>query len=98
MVPIHPRLESSLDNDSLAEANGRVTVTLNELNQSNSTYLVASSPNNTAFVEVIDDDALPLLRISGPSNPVVESAEQVIFSIETIMFPISEVSVRYVAD
>ena len=95
--PYTSTLRVLLDNDSLVEANGRVTVTLNELNQSNSTYLVASSPNNTAFVEVIDDDALPLLRISGPSNPVVESAEQVIFSIETIMFPISEVSVRYVA-
>ena len=55
------------------------------------TYLVASSPNNTAFVEITDDDSLPLLAILNPTSPIVESAGQVIFGIETTMFPSSAV-------
>ena len=81
--PYTTTLEVTLDDDEIAEANGRITVTLNEENQPGTTYRVANSPNNSAFVEIIDDDSLPLLAILNPTSPIVESAGQVIFGIET---------------
>ena len=95
--PFTTTLEVALDDDIITEANGRITVTLQAENSPRTTYTVANSPNNTAYVEIIDDDSLPLLTIGSPTAPVIESTSHVIFQIETTMFPSQTVNVRYIA-
>ena len=70
-------------------------MTLNEENIPLSNYSVAASPNNSATVNVTDDDSLPLLRISAPTTPIAESAGSVNFVITSTIDLGSNFQVRY---
>ena len=66
--------------DNTDEENGTITVTLvGEITSTSPiTYTVASSPRNSATVEVIDDDELPQINIS-TSTPSIKEGEQAVF-------------------
>ena len=61
--------------------NGTIRVILNEESTPGTTYNVAAAPNNRATVNITDYEGLPLLTISAPETPVVESAGVVNFVI-----------------
>ena len=70
-IPIH--------DDTTSESNGPIQVALHEESTPATSYTVAASPNNSASIQVIDDDSLPLLSITAPTTPCIESAEAVNF-------------------
>ena len=57
------------------EDNGTITVTLIADNSNPVKYLVAPTPNNTAQVNVYDDDSPPTIMIGADSGNVVEGDE-----------------------
>ena len=93
--PYTTTLFVAIDNDTVAEANGSIRVTLQAETTPGTSYTVASSPNNTAVVNVIDDDSLPLLSISAPANPVPENDGQVDFTILADANPGNSMTLRY---
>ena len=86
-IPVH--------DDTTSESNGPIQVTLHEESVPATNYTVAASPNNSASIQVVDDDSLPLLSISAPTTPVIESAEAVNFIITTTTNPGSNFQIRY---
>ena len=74
-------LEIPITSDDQVENNGTVTVTLIADQAATITYLVASSPNDTAIVNVIDDDSLPIVSIAADSGDVAESTLQANFML-----------------
>ena len=54
------------------EDDGTITVTLTPDNADTLTYTLASAPNHTAVVNVVDDD-LPVIEIDADSGEVAES-------------------------
>ena len=94
--PYTTRLAVAIDNDTNAEVNGPIRVTLQSEDIPGTTYTVANSPENTAVVNVIDDDSLPLLTITAPLNPTPENEGQVDFTITTETNPGSSVRLRYI--
>ena len=64
-----------LNNDGLEEDNGTISITLTADTANPINYTVAASPNNTAAVNIIDDDNLPLISIAANNGDVAESAE-----------------------
>ena len=61
-----------ITNDTMIEDDGTITVTLVP-DQAPINYTVASAPNNTATVEVVDDDSYPLITIAPINGEVPES-------------------------
>ena len=76
-------LSIPISSDDVIEDNGIIRVVLIADNASPITYLVAAEPNNSAEVMVVDDDSLPLLQISSPTEPTPESDGEVVFNIST---------------
>ena len=66
MVPI------DIINDTNNEANGTITITLIADTADSISYTVAPSPNNSAVVNVVDDDSLPIITIAADSGEVTE--------------------------
>ena len=66
-------LSIPITNDSNTETNGTITVTLIADTANPATYYVASSPDHTAEVRVIDDDSLPVVEITATNGAVAES-------------------------
>ena len=66
--------------DTLDEENGTIKVTLVEDGADQITYTVAPSPDDSAEVEVIDDDGLPQIIIS-TSTPTIEEGASAIFEL-----------------
>ena len=79
--PYTAPLRIVVHNDSTSESNGPISVTLNEESTPATSYTVATSPNNTASVQVMDDDSLPLLTITPPMTPIAESAGSIDFVV-----------------
>ena len=67
-------LPIAITNDSDIEANGTVTVTLTADTQDPATYYVASSPDNSAIINIIDDESLPLISILAASGEAIENS------------------------
>ena len=74
-------LSIPLTSDTDPESNGTVTVTLTADTEDPVTYMVASSPNDTAFVNVIDDDSLPIVSILPDSGEAIEGPLAVPFKL-----------------
>ena len=70
-------LSIEIDNDDNDEKNSTITVTLIK-DTAPISYTVASSPNNSAEIEVIDDDYTPQIKLS-TSTPNIEEGESAIF-------------------
>ena len=60
-------------NNTLIEANGTITATLVADTSNPITYSVAASPNNSAVVNIIDDESLPVISIAADSGDAAES-------------------------
>ena len=67
MLPI------SIENDSVPEDNGTITVTLIADKATEIKYTVAPSPNNSAEVTIYDDDSPPTIMIAADNGDVAES-------------------------
>ena len=67
-------LAIDIASDGDAESNGSITVTLENESTPFTSYSVGASPDNSATINIIDDDSLPLLTISAPTTPTAESA------------------------
>ena len=59
--------------DTEVESNGTITVTLIADNANPIAYTVGAAPNNSAVVNVVDDDSLPLIEILADSGNVGEN-------------------------
>ena len=79
--PYTAPLEITVHDDTNIESNDTIRVTLNNDSPLNNTYTVAPPDNNFAEVMVKDDDTLPLLTITTPTNSIVESAGMIDFTI-----------------
>ena len=87
-------LPITISNDTTIEANGSITLTLKPDNADPFTYTLASSPNDTASVNVIDDDA-PILKIAA-GDPVIEAENATAnFVISAATSPNVQITVRY---
>ena len=87
----------NVEDDEFSERSASIRVTLNEENTPGTSYTVIDSAKNTASVNVVDDDSLPVLSISAPTMPVLESTGSVDFSISANSFIGSDFRVRYQA-
>ena len=58
-----------------------ITVTLASDQADPITYTTSNSSENSASLTVIDDDSIPILSISPPTNPTPESNDYVTFTI-----------------
>ena len=74
-------LSIAIAEDSNPEDNGTITVTIKPDNADPITYLVATDPNNSAVVNVVDDDTLPLILIAENNGEVVESVGTATFEL-----------------
>ena len=63
-----------IDNDDVVEATNLLTVMLLEEENPATSYTVAPSPYNASYATVADDDLLPLIEISAPTEPINENA------------------------
>ena len=81
-----------LDDDELFESDGQISVTLN----SSPGYIVAAAPDNTASVEVEDNDT-PVLSIA-PGLDVNESAGEAIFEIRATKLPSEPLVIDYLVE
>ena len=86
-------LSIPIANDTVDEENGTITVTLVGDNASPITYTVAPSPNNSARVEVVDDDGLPQIKIS-TSTPSIKEGEQAVFVLTATPEPQQTIKVE----
>ena len=68
----------NIDDDSIDEKNSTITVTLVEDNADPITYTIALSPDDSAKVEVIDDDGKPQIIMS-TSTPTIKEGASAIF-------------------
>ena len=73
-------LSIPIANDIDDERNTTITVTLVDESAGPVNYTVAPSPNNSAAVEVIDDDGPPQINIS-TSTPSIEEGETAVFTL-----------------
>ena len=87
------RISIPIDNDS--EADGTLTLTLRTDNSNPITYTPAISPNNAATVNIEAEEALPLITITGPTIPIIESAGMVNFVISATTDLGDDVTVRF---
>ena len=76
-------LPITIANDTTIEDNGTITITLAADTADPITYTVAASPNNSATINVIDDDSLPTISISADSGDVAESQGNALFMLTT---------------
>ena len=70
-----------LNNDDKEEDNGTISVTLTADTSNPINYTVAAAPNNSAAVDITDDDNLPLISIAADNGDVAESAGQAQFTL-----------------
>ena len=73
-------------NDDTYEDNGTITVTLTADTADTIKYTVAPSPNNSATVNVYDDDSLPTISIKANSGEVAESDRMARFELSATNF------------
>ena len=66
-------LSIDLTSDAFVESNGTITVTLTADTRTQIEYTVAPAPNNSAIVNVVDDDSLPEIMIDADSGDVAEN-------------------------
>ena len=66
-------LPIDITSDEFVESNGTITVTLTADTRPQIEYTVALDPNNSATINVTDDDSLPLLAIKADNGDVSES-------------------------
>ena len=71
-------LSIPIASDNLDEENGTITVTLVDESVGSINYTVAPSPDNSAELEIIDDDGVPQIKIS-TSTPSIKEGEQAVF-------------------
>ena len=76
-------LPITITSDTDVEDNGSITVTLTPDNANPITYRVAPSPDNSAQVNVIDDDSLPRISVTADNGDVAENTETALFSLTT---------------
>ena len=93
--PYTTTLSFAVHDDEVSESNGAISVTLNEESVPATNYTVASAPNNAAAISITDDDSLPLLNISAPTSPIIESAGSINFVVATTIDLGSNFRVRY---
>ena len=86
-------LSIDIASDADVEGHGAITVTLNNENTPGTTYSVRLS--EAATVRVVDDDSLPVLTIAAPTEPAIESAGMVDFTISSINNPGPSLTVRF---
>ena len=60
-------------NDNQSENDGTITVTLTDDTANPITYTLAAAPANTASVNIIDDESLPVVMIEADSGDVAEN-------------------------
>ena len=89
------RISIPIANDSDTESDGTITLTLRNDNSNPITYAPAISPANSATVNVEDDESLPLITISGPTTPIIESAGSVDFVVSSTTNLGDDVRVRF---
>ena len=77
MLPI------SITNDSDTETNGSITVTLTADIADPIKYTVATAPNNSAVINVVDDDSLPTISILANSGSAKETDGTAHFILST---------------
>ena len=86
-----------LDDDSTAEATGKVSVTLNEDPSTIQTYIVSTGDDNTAEATIWDDEAPELMIVAGAS--VTEGIKvKATFKIVANVRPRADLAVRYTPD
>ena len=79
--PITTTLSVTLHDDEIAELNGTLKVILQSEPNADGNYVV-NSANNSATINVEDDDAeIPVLVISGPSGGTAETEDTVEFTV-----------------
>ena len=66
-------LPIDITSDDIVESDGTITVTLTPDTRSQIEYTVAPAPDNTATINVTDDDSLPILAIKADNGDVSES-------------------------
>ena len=93
--PYTATLPITVHNDGNAESDGTISVTLNEETVPATTYTVASAPDNSASVNVTDDESLPILTITAPTTPIAESDGEVDFVIHATTDLGNDFRVRY---
>ena len=93
--PYTASLMIDVHDDTTIEGDGEVQVTLNPEAIAGTTYVVAHSPDNSAAVEVTDDDSLPVLTVSAPIASVIESSGFVDFVVSSRINPGANLRVRY---
>ena len=87
------RISIPIANDS--DADGTLTLTLRTDDSNPITYTPALAPNNAATVNIEAEEALPLINISGPTTPIIESAGMVNFVISATTDLGDDVRVRF---
>ena len=69
-------------NNSYPESDGTITLTLKPDSANPPTYMVAADPNNSAVVNVKDDESLPVVSIMADSGGIGENANQTPFVLQ----------------
>ena len=62
----------TITSDDIAEVNGTFTMTLKPDSSNPINYTVAASPDNSATINVLDDESLPVITIEAHSGEVGE--------------------------
>ena len=88
-------LPITIVSDKMAEPHGRVTITLN--NESTITNYIVSNPKSASVLVFDDETLIPLLSVTGPSDPVLES-EVATFTISAIEDPIRNLAINYLLE
>ena len=71
----------TVTNDELPEDNGTVTMTLKPDSSNPINYTVAASPDNSAVINVLDDESLPIVSIMADNGDVGEHLGQADFTL-----------------
>ena len=61
-----------LNNDTMRDIDGTISVTLTADTADTINYTVATTPNNSTSVNVFDDDTLPVISIAAENGDVAE--------------------------
>ena len=93
--PYTATLPVPIDNDQIREGTNLLTVMLLEEATPAATYTVAPAPYNSSYYTVADDDILPLIEISAPTEPINENVGEVSFKLSTFGSFADSLAIRY---
>ena len=74
-------LSFAITSDTDEETNGSITLALLDSSAVPPAYNLATAPDNSATLNVIDDDSLPVIEITADNGEVVESIAMAAFNL-----------------